>query len=76
MKIIQSDVIYLKKKVEGFDNLIKHIYLSKIIKVILTNLIKKYYQSLIIYKENGFINFKFKKTENLTSEKEKHYHML
>ena len=65
---MQKEVIYLKKKIDGFDNLIKHLYLRKIIKVILANLIKKYYTDLIIYKENGFINFKFKGTEKLSSK--------
>ena len=64
----KKEVIYLKKKIDGFDNLIKHLYLRKIIKVILANLIKKYYTDLIIYKENGFINFKFKGTKNLSSK--------
>ncbi len=63
---MQKEVIYLKKKIDGFDNLIKHLYLRKIIKVILANLIKKYYTDLIIYKEKGFINFKFKGTEKLS----------
>ncbi len=64
----KKEVIYLKKKIDGFDNLIKHLYLRKIIKVILANLIKKYYTDLIIYTENGFINFKFKGTKNLSSK--------
>ena len=65
---MQSTIINMKKKLDGLDNLVKYLYLRKIIKVIISSLIKKYYKDLIIYKENEFINFKFQETENLSSK--------
>ena len=59
----------IKKKLNGLDDLVKYLYLRNIIKVILASLIIKYSKDINIFEDNnGFINFFFIATNNLSSQ--------